>query len=106
MTGTLRGAFLMRERRNNMTGMSGLYHGTAGSYEGQIERLKTENEKLLQENEKLLQENQELHARCNCLETDLKNVHKDIDRAYLNGKIEGLMFSIRCNGVSGAEVSA
>lgn len=98
MTGTRRGAFIMNERRNNTTEMSELYYSTAGSYEGQIEQLKAEKEKLLLDN-------QELHARCECLEANLKKLHENTELAYLNGKIEGLMFSIRCNGVSGTEVS-
>lgn len=60
-------------------------------------------EELLNVAVKLNMENQELQARCEYQERELKNMASDRERAYLNGKIDGLMFSIRCNGVSGAE---
>ena len=59
--------------------------------------------------EKLQKENEELKARCAVSEEKLIHLNTEIDnireRAYMRGKIDGLEFSIRCNGVSGDEVS-
>lgn len=60
-------------------------------------------EELLDHALKICLENQELRARCDYQERELKEMASDREKAYLNGKIDGLMFSIRCNGVSGAE---
>ena len=59
-----------------------------------------------QDNElmKLRKENRELKARCADYEDKLRNVCDIEERAYMRGKIAGLEFSIRCNGVSGDEV--
>ena len=59
-----------------------------------------------QDNElmKLRKENGELKARCADYEDKLRNVCDIKERAYMRGKIAGLEFSIRCNGVSGDEV--
>lgn len=63
-----------------------------------------------QDNElkKLREENEELKARCAVSEEKLMHLNTEIDnireRAYMRGKIDGLEFSIRCNGVSGDEV--
>ena len=53
---------------------------------------------------KLRKENGELKARCADYEDKLRNVCDIEERAYMRGKIAGLEFSIRCNGVSGDEV--
>lgn len=59
--------------------------------------------------EKLQKENEELKARCAVSEEKLMRLNTEIDnireRAYMRGRIDGLEFSIRCNGVSGDEVS-
>lgn len=62
-------------------------------------------EELLDYALKICLENQELQARCEYLERRRKEeaYEHDREKAYLNGKVDGLMFSIRCNGVSGAE---
>ena len=66
--------------------------------------------KTEQDNElmKLREENEELKARCAVSEEKLMHLNTEIDnireRAYMQGKIDGLEFSIRCNGVSGDEV--
>ncbi len=63
-----------------------------------------------QDNElkKLREENEELKARCAVSEEKLMHLNTEIDnireRAYMQGRIDGLEFSIRCNGVSGDEV--
>ena len=58
--------------------------------------------------EKLRKENEELKARCAVSEEKLMHLNTEIDnireRAYMRGRIDGLEFSIRCNGVSGDEV--
>ena len=53
----------------------------------------------------LRRENNELFARCNVYEEQLRAAREDDEKAYMRGRIEGLEFSIRCNGVSGNEVS-
>ena len=62
---------------------------------------KTEQEK---ERENLLMENKELRARCNAYEEQLRAAREDAEKAYMRGRIDGLEFAIRCNGVSGNEV--
>ena len=52
----------------------------------------------------LRKENEGLKARCADYEDKLRNVCDIEERAYMRGKIDGLEFSIRCNGVSGNEV--
>ena len=54
--------------------------------------------------QKLKAENEELKARCAAYEEKLRRVSEDNERAYMRGRIDGLEFSIRCNGVSGDEV--
>ena len=53
----------------------------------------------------LLKENEELKARLQAYEEDLRIAQRNEERSYLRGRIDGLEFSIRCNGVSGDEVS-
>lgn len=53
----------------------------------------------------LRRENDELFARCNAYEEQLRAAREDAERAYMRGRIDGLEFAIRCNGVSGNEVS-
>ncbi len=57
----------------------------------------------MDENEMIIKE---LTARCEALEREIKNLDVDHRKseAYLKGRVDGLEFSIRCNGVSGAEV--
>lgn len=52
----------------------------------------------------LRKENEELKARCADYEDKLRNICGIEEHAYMRGKIDGLEFSIRCNGVSGDEV--
>ena len=53
---------------------------------------------------KLSLENRELHARCEAQEAEIRWSRANDDRAYLRGRIEGLEFAARCNGVGGGEV--
>ena len=53
----------------------------------------------------LRKENEELKARLQAYEEDLRIAQRNEERSYLRGRIDGLEFSIRCNGVSGDEVS-
>lgn len=53
---------------------------------------------------KLSMENQELQAKIAYQERELREAAGDRERAYLNGKIDGLKFGLRCTGVSGGEV--
>lgn len=46
----------------------------------------------------------ELEAHCHWLEDELEKMRRNLEIARLEGRIDGLEFSIRCNGVSGAEV--
>lgn len=54
---------------------------------------------------KLSLENQELHVRCEAQEAEIRWSRANDDRAYMRGRIEGLEFAARCNGVSGGEVN-
>ena len=54
--------------------------------------------------QKLREENKELMERCAAYEEKFRHAAEDNERAYMRGKIDGLEFSIRCNGVSGDEV--
>lgn len=54
--------------------------------------------------DKLRMENKELVARCNAYEEQLRAAREDAEKAYMRGRIDGLEFAIRCNGVSGNEV--
>lgn len=56
------------------------------------------------EQEKLQAEVKELRAMCRDYEAQLQRYRESEERAYMRGRIEGLEFSIRCNGVSGDEV--
>lgn len=62
---------------------------------------KTEQEK---ERENLLRENDELMERLNVYEEQLRAARENAEKAYMRGRIDGLEFAIRCNGVSGNEV--
>lgn len=53
----------------------------------------------------LRRENDELFARCNDLERKLADARAMNELTYLRGRCDGLEFAIRCNGVSGNEVS-
>lgn len=61
----------------------------------------TEQDNELQ---KLREENKELKAICADYKAQLDRLRDLEERAYMRGRIEGLEFSIRCNGVSGGEV--
>ena len=50
---------------------------------------------------KLTDENSELKARCEAYEKRIREMKDCSERSYLRGRIDGLEFSIRCNGVSG-----
>ena len=54
--------------------------------------------------EKLRAENASLRERCDAYRKEIEGLVNDRDRAYMRGRIDGLEFSIRCNGVSGDEV--
>lgn len=53
---------------------------------------------------KISLENEELRAKSSYQERELERMASDREKAYLNGKIEGLMYAARCNGMSGGEV--
>ena len=53
----------------------------------------------------LRRENAELQALCKDLERKLTDARAMDEMTYLRGRCDGLEFSIRCNGVSGNEVS-
>lgn len=46
-------------------------------------------------------ENRELLARCEEYKRRIRELEKSNEVNYLRGRIDGLEFSIRCNGVSG-----
>lgn len=52
----------------------------------------------------LRKENEELKARCADYDLQVECLTRQAEHAYMQGKIDGLEFSIRCNGVSGDEV--
>ena len=54
--------------------------------------------------EKLRKENEELKARCADYDLQVERLTRQAEHAYMGGKIDGLEFSIRCNGISGDEV--
>ena len=56
------------------------------------------------EMEKLRSENEDLRAQCKAYEAQLQRYRESEERAHMRGRIEGLEFAIRCNGISGKEV--
>lgn len=50
---------------------------------------------------KLEKENEKLKARCEEYRIRIRELEKSNEEIYLRGRIEGLEFSTRCNGVSG-----
>ena len=54
--------------------------------------------------EKLRTENRELQARGEEYKRRIRELEKSKEESYLRGRIDGLEFSIRCNGVSGDSV--
>ena len=54
--------------------------------------------------EKLRTENRELQARGEEYKRRIRELEKSNEESYLRGRIDGLEFSLRCNGVSGASV--
>lgn len=61
----------------------------------------TEQEKLQAE---VKAENEELKAERDALREKIRHMEDKCEHAYLRGRVDGLEFSIRCNGVSGDEV--
>ena len=59
-----------------------------------------------QDNElmKLRKENEELKARCADYDLQVERLTRQAEHNYMRGRIDGLEFSIRCNGVSVDEV--
>ena len=53
--------------------------------------------------EKLRTENRELQARGEEYKRRIRELEKSNEESYLRGRIDGLEFSIRCNGVSGMQ---
>ena len=49
-------------------------------------------------------DSRELMAKVRYLEDALHSEQRNNEMAYLRGMVDGLKYSIRCNGVSGAEV--
>lgn len=60
-------------------------------------------EELFETALKLSMENRELHAKNEYLEREIRLANDGREREYMRGRIDGLEYSIRCNGVSGAE---
>ena len=54
--------------------------------------------------EKLRKENEELKARCADYDLQVERLTRQAEHNYMRGRIDGLEFSIRCNGISGDEV--
>ena len=54
--------------------------------------------------QKLRAENEELKARCADYDLQVERLTRQAEHKYMRGRIDGLEFSIRCNGVSGDEV--
>ncbi len=63
------------------------------------ERIKPEV--IQEENEALKAQYMEVKARAEHFEAMTKQLEVEKEKAYLQGRIDGLEFSIRCNGVSG-----
>ena len=61
---------------------------------------------LREENEKLLRELAAHKAELNALREEFNTVRRNAAeaRSYLTGRISGLEFAVRCNGISGGEV--
>lgn len=59
---------------------------------------------LRKENEELKARNEELKARCADYDLQVERLTRQAEHNYMRGRIDGLEFSIRCNGVSGDEV--
>lgn len=59
-----------------------------------------------QDNElmKLRKENEELKEKIHDNELKIERLSMQAEHNYMRGRIDGLEFSIRCNGVSGDEV--
>lgn len=59
-----------------------------------------------QDNElmKLREENEALKEKIHNLDLQVERLTRQAEHAYMRGKIDGLEFSIRCNGISGDEV--
>ena len=53
---------------------------------------------------KLEEENADLKERCRMYEARIEQLSRQAEHNYMRGRIDGLEFSIRCNGVSGDEV--
>lgn len=53
---------------------------------------------------KLREENEALKEKCHEYDLQIERLTRQTEHAYMRGKIDGLEFSIRCNGVSGDEV--
>lgn len=51
--------------------------------------------------EKLRTENRELQARGEEYKRRIRELEKSNEESYLRGRVDGIEFSIRCNGVSG-----
>ena len=54
--------------------------------------------------EELIAENNRLRDQVKTLEKEFQEICKEMERARLNGMIDGLKFAVRCNGVSGGDV--
>ena len=54
--------------------------------------------------DKLRAENRELQAMRRDLERQLEDARHVNELTYMRGRIDGLEFAIRCNGISGDEV--
>lgn len=66
------------------------------------ERVKPEV--IQEENEALKAQYMEVKAMAEHFEAMVKRLEVEKEKAYLQGRIDGLEFSIRCNGVSGDSV--
>lgn len=53
---------------------------------------------------KLREENEALKEKCHEYDLQIERLTRQTEHAYMRGRIDGLEFSIRCNGVSGDEV--
>lgn len=63
-------------------------------------------EVIQEENEALKAQYMEVKARAEHFEAMAERLEVEKEKAYLQGRIDGLEFSIRCNGVSGDSVNS
>ena len=79
-------------------------HGTVEEHKNAFTKNAVTAEQLEVFIEQLRTENRELLARGEEYRRRIRELEKSNEENYLRGRIDGLEFSIRCNGVSGDAV--